>query len=210
MRGVLTAFVLFTACEPPIPLTVQNQASGNGKTDLRVTVIGCVERVPADGTPRSPLSEPYVLSKVTMAAQTGRSVPSESDLVTQAAKSYRLEDARKGLVAGHVGDRVEISGAIAIGPSKPTAGGTLSEAALAPRLRVDSLRTISSHSTVCRQEKESKSSIRMRSYGEHQLERRCRSASEFRTSLHGSWDSAAAAISTGQSTRGRFDSSRAR
>jgi hypothetical protein len=124
---------------------------------LRVTVIGCVQRSqPAGGditgTTVIPAGETrYVLSNITLVPDNSQS-GGGANVVAESVRLYRLDDASDSLIAPHVGDRVRVKGTIVQPPPSPagTAGNTSpAEAPRAPMLRVDSLQTISSRSTVC-------------------------------------------------------------
>jgi hypothetical protein len=131
--------------------------------DARVSVIGCVRRAePAPGATVGVTAVPegeteYVLANITLAEEpghTGTTAPN-SELLAQAVKIYRLDDSAKAVIAPHVGDRVAITGVIVTISSSPrgTTGTTAPAAgsSVAPTLRVESLRKISSSSTVCSQ-----------------------------------------------------------
>jgi hypothetical protein len=99
----------------------------------------------------------YLLSNITLAANPNRSKSSgaKSQALTDAVKSYRLDDSADALIAPHVGDRVEITGVVLRTSSSPTGtAGTTERGVLsngAPTLRVEALRKISSNSAVCSQ-----------------------------------------------------------
>ena len=97
-----------------------------------------------------------MLSNITLAGEPDRTetgiAGAKSELLAQGAKSYRLDDAADALIAPHVGDRVEVTGTVVASGQSPT--GTTgairpADATPAPILRVESLRKISSNSTVC-------------------------------------------------------------
>ena len=128
-----------------------------------MTVIGCIRRSEppaggAAGTSAIPASETrYWLSNITLTADPDRSGAgvARSDLLVQAVKAYRLDDATEAIVAPHVGDRVEVKGPIVPNPSR---GGlhqpppsSPNDVTPAPTLHVESVKTIASNSTLCSQ-----------------------------------------------------------
>jgi hypothetical protein len=156
-RGsVLCALLIVSALYPE---GARAQSSATTPDGPRVTVIGCVER-PHPMTTETPATTVipegetrYMLSNLTLAAQPDRAgaAAGQSDLLTQEVKSYRLDDAADSMIAPHVGDRVEVTGVVVRKAPSPTGtAGTLGpESGLAPKLRVESLREISSKSTSC-------------------------------------------------------------
>ena len=90
-----------------------------------------------------------------LAADAAGNGSAKSNLLAETVTSYRLDDSADAVIAPHVGERVEIAGVVLLKP--PAATGTAgtrpptAPSTLPPRLRVDSLRTISDSSTVCRQ-----------------------------------------------------------
>jgi len=143
-------------------LRVERVGNQNKPVDstLRVTVIGCIHRsVPAPtgtaGTAVPPEHETkYVLSDITLAAEPDSAPTGTGELVRQAVKSYRLDDAAAALIAPHVGNRVEVIGTIVTGDRSSNGAGLRPEPPTpetvgAPLLRVETLRTISQSSTAC-------------------------------------------------------------
>jgi hypothetical protein len=132
-----------------------------GASDVRVTVIGCVQRSQQPrpeivGTTIIPEGmTKYVLSNITLVPADDRAA-SRGNLVAQAVKMYRLDDSADSLLAPHVGDRVRVVGTVVTRPPSPTGttGRTESPAiggTSTPTLRVDSLQKISSDSSICSQ-----------------------------------------------------------
>ncbi len=128
--------------------------------DLRITVIGCIRRSepPVDAPAATIIREDetrYVLSDITLAADAAGTGSAKSNLLAQTVTSYRLDDSADAVIAPHVGERVEIAGVVLLKPPAATGtAGTLAPTApstLPPRLRVDSLRTISNSPTACPQ-----------------------------------------------------------
>ena len=127
--------------------------------DLRITVIGCIRRsappvdAPAATTVIREDDTRYMLSDITLAGNAPGTGNVKSDLLAQTVTSYRLDDSADAIIAPHVGERVEIAGVVLLKP--PAATGTTGTRAptalstLPPRLRVDSLRTISNSPTAC-------------------------------------------------------------
>jgi len=137
------------------PQSAQTQTSGA----LRITVIGCVDRsVPAPtGTAGSAIAPQrptkYVLTNITLAGDSAAGRGSRADVLTQAVKSYRLDDASAPVIAGHLGERVEVIGTL-VNPARSSGdpaerSDPIGQASAPPTLRVDSLRTIASKSTAC-------------------------------------------------------------
>jgi hypothetical protein len=135
-------------------------------SELRITVIGCVRRsehtpVETVGTTITPADETrYMLSNITLVPSDDRAATpgtkSTAALVAESVTAYQLDDSADSLIVPHVGDRVQVTGAVVPAPRSPTGttGRTESptvEAIRAPMLRVESLRKISSDSPVCSQ-----------------------------------------------------------
>jgi hypothetical protein len=152
LTALIVVLVVAGTCVPTVG--AQQRSSGDA---VRVTVIGCVMRADAVARPESDQSgerkeEPgYLLTNITLAEDPDH--PSENTSpfdIAQGVKSYRLEnDARIGR---HLGDRVEISGVLVPDNTPaPAARGERGRQVVTPKLRVESLRLISSKSTVCLQ-----------------------------------------------------------
>jgi hypothetical protein len=135
-----------------------------GASEIRVTVIGCVQRSqPATaetlGTTVIPAgATKYVLSNITLVPEDARTATagagSIGSLLAESVTMYRLDDAANSLIAPHVGDRVQVTGTVVQTSPSPrgTSGRTdvpTIEEIRAPTLSVESLRKISSDSTVC-------------------------------------------------------------
>jgi hypothetical protein len=96
-----------------------------------------------------------VLSNITLAADPATAAAPAASAIAEAVKMYRLDDAADSRLAPHVGDRVEVVGALAASASGPrgTSGTTESrdEQAMnkAPILKVESVRTIATASPMC-------------------------------------------------------------
>jgi hypothetical protein len=133
-------------------------------SNVRVTVIGCIQRseplaVEAPGTTVIPAGETtYVLRNITLVPPSDRTgdaaAGSIGNLVAASVNMYRLDDSADSLIAPHVGERVQVTGAIVQPSARPkgTAGQTeppTSGSNRAPTLRVESLQKTSSDSTVC-------------------------------------------------------------
>src|SRR5262249_25113331 len=134
-----------------------SRGSGAGDQDLEVHVIGCIRpselpQQPAAGVVPAPEERTkYILSDVTLAAdpERGADAPTtKSQLLAQAVKMYRLGDAAESKIAPHLGDRVEVNVRIIAAPSTP-ARPQPSSPSMSPKLRVESLRIVSSKSSMC-------------------------------------------------------------
>ncbi len=119
-------------------------------SNRRLTVIGCVRRAvpnPAAAAPVEAERKPvYELSNITLASEGDSAGRGETpgEVLSQAITAYRLDGSP--LVAQHVGERVEVAGTVAPTPASPAAPAP---SAAVPVLRVETLRVISSHSSVC-------------------------------------------------------------
>lgn len=147
----------FFAAATLLASAVTAQPSANG-APVRVSVIGCVQATrsatESAGTTAIPAGETrYVLSNITLVPPDRASGGSPADAVEQAVKLYRLDDAAASVIAPHVGDRVQVTGAIVERPASPTGTRGRVEptpgAVVAPTLRVESLQKVSSDSAAC-------------------------------------------------------------
>lgn len=133
------------------------QTSSNSPTPQHVTVTGCIERgatqapvgttaTTADTTQAPGPDTKFVLARVaTETKATGTTGEHQPGSIAD-ARSYRLDDSDESRIAQHVGQTVEISGIVeeqtqaAVGPTGTTAPAD----AIAPKLKVDTLRVVSS------------------------------------------------------------------
>jgi hypothetical protein len=119
---------------PPSPGSASAAAA-----DKKVTYSGCIERQPASaaavtGAPTMPFT-------LTNASAVGAGAPVATS-GSAAAKSYRL-DGTEAMLTPHVGHKVEVTGAIVEQPASAAAGATASSNAPAARLKVDSVKMVS-------------------------------------------------------------------
>jgi hypothetical protein len=123
----------------------------------RIVVIGCVKRSAPDAAASGGTAVPapdqtrYVLANVTLAADTSQTQTAEQ--LAAAVPLYRLADSAEGLIAPHVGEKVEVSGTIVprapTSSSPPPSSGTTPNQTSAPVLQVETLRSISKASPSC-------------------------------------------------------------
>jgi hypothetical protein len=116
----------------------------------RVTVIGCIQRsepptASSDATIVSANETQYLLTNITL-AETASALTDRAALISEHVNRYRLQDSADGIIAPHVGDRVEVTGTV-VALSDSSVGTTgkaydaLSEVP-APLLKVQSVKTI--------------------------------------------------------------------
>jgi hypothetical protein len=106
-----------------------------------LTLIGCVKRSElGGGGAGAARTEParYVLVNITLPADANRDAGSE--LVAENVKMYSLDDSGGQMIAPHVGERVEVTGALVASAKRPEASSN--EPPSPPMLKVESLRTI--------------------------------------------------------------------
>ena len=123
-------------------LTTSMAQTGPAETTNRLTLIGCVKRSePVAGGAGAATSEQprFVLVNITLPADANRDAGSE--LIAETVKMYRLDESGDSTIVRHVGERVEVTGALVASAQRPAA--RVGEPALPPMLKVDSLRTIS-------------------------------------------------------------------
>lgn len=117
-------------------------------SNRRLTVIGCVRRAAPNPAAAAPVEAErklvYELSNITLASEGDSAGRGETpgEVLSQAITAYRLDGST--LVAQHVGERVEVAGTVAPKPESPAAS-----VVTMPVLRVETLRVISSNSSVC-------------------------------------------------------------
>jgi hypothetical protein len=137
--------------------TTGDSTAGAAATDaLRVSVIGCVQRtapttadntttVVADGETR------YELAKVTLAdrdAATGRQTRgTPGEVIAESVNVYRLDDSADGIIAPHVGDRVQISGTVIPQPAGTSGRKGSRATASGPLLKVEHIEKLPEGST---------------------------------------------------------------
>jgi hypothetical protein len=122
-----------------------------------VTVIGCIQRsepprASTDATIVSPEETHYLLTNITLAEHPS-ALTDRAALISENVNRYRLQDSADGVLAPHVGDRVEVTGTV-VAPSDSATGTSGNDNnALpdihAPLLKVRSVTTIASHSSEC-------------------------------------------------------------
>jgi hypothetical protein len=123
----------------------------------RVTVIGCIQRsepptARTDTTVVSADETPYVLINITLAENQSAASDGRSAVISENVNRYRLQDSADGIIATHVGDRVEVTGSVVA--SSDSAIGTTGKADAtlrdvhAPILKVESVKIITG-STAC-------------------------------------------------------------
>ena len=163
LRWVSVGAVLLVECGVATARAeIARPQTGAGKADVRVTVIGCVHRsAPSPESPTNTTAIPvggtrYLLSDITLAGDNDRTntagAAATADLLSEAVKTYRLDDSADALIAPHVGDRVEVTGTVVTRSPVGTTGITESAKSPltdSPLLRVEKLRTVSSTSAVC-------------------------------------------------------------
>jgi hypothetical protein len=155
-------FAVVAGCLASAGLSVVvGEAQSKSDPVVRVTVIGCVRRSsPPPGSPVDTTAIPegstrYLLSNITLGgdrATTAEGGGARGDLIAQSVKSYQLDDAGAAQIAPHVGERVEVHGTVISAPQSPR--GTAGRGAAtpsAPRLRVETIKTIAKNSSVCAQ-----------------------------------------------------------
>jgi hypothetical protein len=137
-------------------------ASGSAiaqKTDeMRVSVIGCVQRTPATAADNTTTAIPdgetrYVLSNVTLAgrdAVSGRETRgTPGEVLAESVNVYQLDDSADSMIAPHVGNRVQVSGTVLPKPAG-TAGRTGSPATTrGPLLKVEHIEKVSEGPATC-------------------------------------------------------------
>jgi hypothetical protein len=120
----------------------------------RVTIIGCIQRSeppsPRAGATVANADETrYVLTNVTLAESPSVATDGPSAVISENVNRYRLQDSTDGIIGSHVGERVEVSGAVLPADAATgTAGreGSSRREALPPLLKVESLKTIAGSS----------------------------------------------------------------
>ena len=146
--------LLISAAVVSVSLGAQTTPSSSNAN--KVTVTGCVQRAisesPTGTSGVAGAAKPdtqFVLANASAGTATagtsGTTTPATSAMPT--APRYRLDDAEQAKIAPHVGHRVEISGTIddASHASSPSGTpGATSTAAPAPKLKVDSIKMLSS------------------------------------------------------------------
>ena len=142
--AVLSVFCLAAALAAQIPLSAP-----------LVTVIGCIQRsepptARSDTTVVSANDTPYLLTNITL-AENPTALTDRGALISENVNRYRLQDSADGVIATHVGDRVEVTGTVVA--SANTSVGTRGKVDApreiqVPLLKVQSLKTISG-SSVC-------------------------------------------------------------
>ena len=132
------------------------------RSDERLTVIGCIKRSEAD-VQRTPDvtatmsgGTQYVLVNITLSgdrATTNGTGTSLGALIAQSVNMYRLDDSAVSEIAPHVGERVEVTGALVNEPEAPTGTSGRRDQwnaiAKSPLLKIQSFRTISADSASC-------------------------------------------------------------
>ena len=134
---MFSAVLLAQSAQPP-------SSSAQKSTDTRVTVSGCVERADqvAGNTATTTVdSLEFVLIKPQPEKPTGTTGTATADAAAAPAadRMYRL-DGRVDELNPHVGQKVEVSGTVA---DLPTAPAGTSSSTSAPRLKVESIKTLS-------------------------------------------------------------------
>ncbi len=148
---VVVAFVLVCAAV----FTSGAQQLPTGKVE-HLTVIGCVMQAPPDTraaeVPTAPVDMPrYVITNITLAPQ-GRGADAGSSTaaaLAEAVKMYELDTSAGSLLAGHVGDRVRISGTLARAPRPSTTPQSPAPTPAIPMLHVESLDVIDASASSC-------------------------------------------------------------
>src|SRR4051812_12242467 len=143
-RNIWLSTLVAMACAGAI-VTAQSSRSGNGK-DVKIT--GCVERLTASdtatGTSGTAGTAPitFVLSNASMTPSGTTGTTGSS---TPIASKYRL-DTDDAKVSPHVGHKVEITGTVdeQASTTATTPPATTSTSAAEPKVKVDSVRMISS------------------------------------------------------------------
>jgi len=127
------------------------------RSDEGLTVIGCIKRSEVDVhrtpgvTATTSGGTQYVLVNITLSgdrATTNGTGTSPGALIAQSVNMYRLDDSAVSAIAPHVGERVEVTGALVNEPEVPTGTGGR-RVAKSPLLKIQSLRTISADSPSC-------------------------------------------------------------
>lgn len=162
MKAMLAVAITLSVALIVVAAQAASTQQPSDRSNPRITVIGCIQRAPQSpaattGTTAIPEGGTrYVLSNITLAADTPSAPGGTAAAVEQAVKMYRLDDSADSLIAPHVGDRVEVSGTL--GASAPAPRGTTgrsepSDAALenVPMLKVESVRKISTAPAMCAQ-----------------------------------------------------------
>jgi len=120
----------------------------------RITVIGCIQRsepptASSGATVVSANETHYLLTNITL-AEIPSALTDRGALISENVNRYRLEDSADGIIAPHVGDRVEVTGTVVALPDSSVGTTMKASDALreihAPLLKVQSVRTISGSS----------------------------------------------------------------
>ena len=142
-------------------LTAQNtNTTGNSTTadNVRVSVIGCVQRTPATARDNTTTVVPdgetrYLLSNVTLAgkdAVSGRDTRgTPGDIIAEAVNQYQLDDAADSMIAPHVGDRVQVSGTVVPRPAGTSGRSRGLTTASGPLLKVEHIEKVSEGTGMC-------------------------------------------------------------
>src|SRR5450631_3860916 len=82
----------------------------------RITVIGCIQRsepptASSGATVVSANETHYLLTNITL-AEIPSALTDRGALISENVNRYRLEDSADGIIAPHVGDRVEVAGTV--------------------------------------------------------------------------------------------------
>jgi hypothetical protein len=147
------------------PVTAQRAGTvGDSRTgttandDLRVSVIGCVQRTAATAADNTTTVVPdgetrYLLANVTLAerdavsGRTTRGTPGE--VIAESVNVYRLDDAADGIIAPHVGDRVQVSGTVVPQPAGTSGRKGNRATASGPLLKVEHIEKVSEGPATC-------------------------------------------------------------
>jgi hypothetical protein len=138
------------AAQTPPPSS-QSPTTPRSSDDKKITVTGCIQKAEPSATATgtsgaaSASEAKFVLNNVSSGA--GASATAGTAGSTRTAPSYRL-DAADSKLSPHVGHKVEISGTVEKeGGSTSTATSMPSSASAAPKLKVDTVKMISSSCT---------------------------------------------------------------
>jgi len=148
--GAVAALALTALSSVPARSNTTDLQTAASLQPHRISIIGCVRRSePLPGTTVGTTAIPegqtrYVLTDITLTDVTAGSASeaTQSQVLSQAVTSYRLDDSADSVIAPHVGDRVRVTGMLGGGPSSPAGTtGRVDEkpATTMPTLRVESL-----------------------------------------------------------------------
>jgi hypothetical protein len=126
---------------PRTPPAAPAPSASASAADKKVTYSGCIERQPASAAAVAGAANmPFSLTNASAVGAANAPVATSGG--AGAAKTYRL-DGTESTLTPHVGHKVEITGTIEEQPASPSGGAGAGAAPPAPRLKVDSVKMVS-------------------------------------------------------------------